>query len=765
MARPTEQDPLGDGLGFMGAEVYGVNIPGGAEGPTSLDFAEETPDENQVDEELQSKITALIQDAQRHYDENIAPDQIDATNRYYGRLYGDELPNRSSVVSTDLRDTILDRHPDLLEIFTGSDTVVEFKPRGPEDVALAAQQTDIVNKVVMEDNDGFLMFNAVIKDSGTRRLGYTKWWWERSQRVQGKTYYAVSEQDLQAIAQHPDVEDYEILREYSLQVPQSQQDPATGEMVTQLGEVPVFDCEVRRIKKEGRVRVAAVPPEEIIWTPMARDFEDSAVVAHVRLMALEDVVAMGVKEDLAKQYVGQSTKDVPASDDLKWSRSFYGIGTKLPSALENGSDDPRAEVLFAEAYALCKPPNAEASELRMFQCLGPDYIIANGPYGELVDDVPIAPFTEDPEPHTIPGLCAWDHTKDIGRIKTQVKRAQLNSLAQAVEPQFVIGPSVNIEDVISPAITKFIRAKDVTQLREVKTTFVGPETLEVLAYYDQVKADRTGVAGPREGLDPNILQSTTAEAVESTLSKSQKRIKMIARVLAETGMKRMFRGILRLLVQHKNEWAKTAYEIRGEWVDIDPTNWDADRDLRVNVALGTGSKQQRINQLLQIAEKQEAHIQAGSPIVSFVELRATYGKLTELLGERDSTQFFKKWSQQDQQAMEQAQAQKPASDPAMALVEVEQMKAQATIALQEQKDQHAMQMKQLEVQTDARVAAAKLELDRQRMLLENDREKDKIARDAVLKERELELKHKADIKDAELRAQVQADRQAQAKQE
>ena len=63
------------------------------------------------------------------------------------------------------------------------------------------------------------------------------------------------------------------------------------------------------------------------------------------------------------------------------------------------------------------------------------------------------------------------------------------------------------------------------------------------------------------------------------------------------------------------------------------------------------------------------------------------------------------------------------------------------------------------------VAAAKLELDRQKMLLENDREKDKIARDAVLKERELELKHKADIKDAELRAQVQADRQAQAKQE
>ena len=101
----------------------------------------------------------------------------------------------------------------------------------------------------------------------------------------------------------------------------------------------------------------------------------------------------------------------------------------------------------------------------------------------------------------------------------------------------------------------------------------------------------------------------------------------------------------------------------------------------------------------------------------------------------------------------------------MELVKVEGMKAQAQIAIEDKKAESAIQVAQVKAKIDAASRAAELQLERQKMMLENDREKDKIARDAVLKERELELKHKADIHDAELRAQVQRDREAQATQE
>ena len=55
---------------------------------------------------------------------------------------------------------------------------------------------------------------------------------------------------------------------------------------------------------------------------------------------------------------------------------------------------------------------------------------------------------------------------------------------------------------------------------------------------------------------------------------------------------------------------------------------------------------------------------------------------------------------------------------------------------------------------------AKLELAREKMVLEDDRERDKIARDTVLKEHELELKYNAEIEDTHLRAAVARDRVA-----
>ena len=754
------QDPLGDGLGMLGAEIYSMELPGDLIGQEPEDEAE-AAEGNRPPEELQARVTALLQEAQSHYEEYIAPDQVQATDYYYGRPFGDEKEGRSQVVSTDVRDAILDRHPDLLEIFFAGDRVMEFKPRGPEDTDEALLKTDYTNYVFTEDNPGFLILNAVLKDMGVRRLGYTKWWWESMPRIHGETLFGLTEQELMVLQQDEGVEGFEIVNEYQMMVPAP--DPETGEI--QMAPVPVFDVEIRRIEPYGCVRVAAIPPEEIIWTPDSRSLGQAAIVAHRRDMPSDEVVGLGVAQEDVDRFRGQPHQTTASSDDLRWSRSFYGVSSKSSGVSMDNTDDARSPVLFTEAYALVDADGDGISELRMFKCLGENYEIVNGPLGELVDHIPIADFTEDPEPHTILGLCAWDHTKPVQRVKSQIQRAQLNSLALAVEPQMEVGPGVNPLDLISPEINGVVRVRTMGSVREIKTTFVGAETLDMLAYYDQIKADRLGVVGPREGVDPNIMQSTTAEAVESTLSKAQKRIKVIARVVAETGMKTMFKGILRLLVQHKNEWAGRQVRLHNKWVTMDPRPWDADNDVTINVALGTGSKSAQLAQLGALAAKQEEHIQMGSPLTSFVELRATYASAMELMGYKDAARAWKPWGAEQQQQFEQAQAQKPSSDPAMELVKVEGMKAQAQIAIEDKKAESAIQVAQVKAKIDAGAKAAELRLKREEMLLENDREKDKIARDTVLKERELELKHKADIHDAELRAQVQRDREAQVPQE
>src|SRR5438874_1750483 len=65
-------------------------------------------------------------------------------------------PNRSQAVSSDIADAIETILPDLVEIFTGGDDVAAFIPRGQDDEAGAQQETDYVNHVIFNENDGWL---------------------------------------------------------------------------------------------------------------------------------------------------------------------------------------------------------------------------------------------------------------------------------------------------------------------------------------------------------------------------------------------------------------------------------------------------------------------------------------------------------------------------------------------------------------------------------------------------------------------------------
>ena len=58
-----------------------------------------------------------------------------------------------------------------MEIFASGEEVVLFAPVGPEDVAAAEQETDYVNHVFMQQNNGFLVLYSLIKDALLSKVG------------------------------------------------------------------------------------------------------------------------------------------------------------------------------------------------------------------------------------------------------------------------------------------------------------------------------------------------------------------------------------------------------------------------------------------------------------------------------------------------------------------------------------------------------------------------------------------------------------------
>jgi hypothetical protein len=133
----------------------------------------------------------------------LAEERADAMDYYLGDMRKD-MPaqdGRSRAVSTDVADTVEGLMPNLMEIFAGSDEVVRFEPVGPEDEAAAAQETDYVNHVFMQQNPGFMILYSFIKDALLSKVGIVKVWWEEREEESHETYYDLTDDQFALLAQ------------------------------------------------------------------------------------------------------------------------------------------------------------------------------------------------------------------------------------------------------------------------------------------------------------------------------------------------------------------------------------------------------------------------------------------------------------------------------------------------------------------------------------------------------------------------------------
>jgi hypothetical protein len=351
--------------------------------------------------------------------------------------------------------------------------------------------------------------------------------------------------------------------------------------------------------------------------------------------------------------------------------------------------------------------------------------------------IPFADFPCDPEPHTSPleAMSIFDITRDLQEIKSEILRNTLDSLAQSIHPRTaVVEGQVNIDDVLNNETGAIIRMRAPGMVQPLTTPFVGQAAFPMMEYMDQIKEDRTGMSKAAMGLNADALQSSTKAAVAATISASQGRIELTARILAE-GMKKLFKGILFLVTTHQDK--ARMVRMRNEWVQIDPRFWDAGMDATINIALGNGDTNEKLQALMMIMSKQEQILQQlgpTNPLVTPMQFSNTLRKVVELSGFKDSTSFFQDIPA-DYQPPEPP-APKPSPEEILAKVQAES------------------------IQADIQKKAAELELKRQQMLLDDDLARDKMAQDLYLKKYEIELKYKSQISTAEIDAAQNIDREA-----
>jgi len=107
-----------------------------------------------------SKLLAAIEqhEAQAETYGNLQEERTEALDYYFGKPMGNEVEGRSQVVYRTVWDTVEWIKPQLSDIFTSGNEIVQFKPRSPDDVKAAEQESDYVSHVIQERNPWFEVF-------------------------------------------------------------------------------------------------------------------------------------------------------------------------------------------------------------------------------------------------------------------------------------------------------------------------------------------------------------------------------------------------------------------------------------------------------------------------------------------------------------------------------------------------------------------------------------------------------------------------------
>ena len=688
------------------------------------------------DLKLKTVVQGEIDNALGYIESETTEERRKAINYYNRSFYGNEVEGRSTIVTGEVAEAVDAALPALLRVFTQGDDIVRAEPEGPGDEEIAKQITSYLNYIFYRDNPGFAILNIWFKDALLQKNGIVKVYWDDEKQVNTEEYENLTEEELALMLEDESVE---IVSQDKTKVGEIQVPPTPEEMMAaqQTGVMPeprteavfAYDVKVRKVKKFGQVRIENVPPEEFIISKKARTITDSPFCAHRKLTTRSELIAMGFDADIVE--------NLPTYEDLEYTPERVARYTQGEQPLNQTSaiDKSMEEVEVFECYIRADYDDDGIAELRKVVYAGHE-ILEN----EEIDYVPFCSICPIPMPHKFFGHSLADRTMDLQLIKSTITRQILDNLYLTNNARVMaVDGQVNLDDLLTVTPGGVVRVKSPQAVQQLTVAPVAGQSFPMLEYLDRIQERRTGITATSQGLDPNILQNTTAAAVAAMQNAAAGRMELIARTFAETGVRDLFLNILHLVGKYQDK--ARIVRLQGKYVSVDPREWKSQYDVHINVGLGTGTREQQLTMLSMILQKQEQLLGTplGQTLVGIEQYRSVLGRFIESAGFADSSEFFREVSPEQLQQMQQQNA--PQTDPqtqalmaqmqaqiqadqarAQSDIQVQQAKAQADIQLQREKAAAAiqlerekaeanLQLKVAEFQAEAQMKAAKVGAD------------------------------------------------------
>ena len=617
------------------------------------------------------------------------------------------IKGRSTAIDSTLSDAVDTVMPDIMEVFFGGDDVVTFDADGEGDEDAAREESEVVGQVVFGQNDAFRAFHDAIADALINRTGLWHWWWEEDRKPLGDQ-----------VARDP-VEATVIAGLVQQKKPWAQADVEQNED----GSISLSFAELH-----GRVVFKAVPSEDFTVASDTVVLRNTAYCGLRDRPRVQDLIERGVDKALARGLPNFTTK----TDQMEQARDEAGENDQ---ASEDGIDDlrvveVRTHFLRVDADDDGVPEiwriETDAEETKLLQ-------------KECVTQIPFGASTPYLVAHRFYGESLYDKLHEVMRIKTVLLRMLLDSgyfaLNQRMEVSEAASNEFTIADLLNNAPNVPVRSKDGNAVRPLAAGALQFDVFNALEFMSTVAEGRSGVVRNAQGLNPNTLHDTATGAMQ-LIAAAQKRVRMICRVIAETGVKDLVLGVHQMLREHTtDQHAPMNKKVGKSWAQVRPDQWNERQALTVHVGVGSANRDHDLevqNAALGLTEK-VIEMQGGltGPFVTPANVYARLKAFSRAIGEKDPSQY---WSDPTPApGAPPAPPAPPKPDPEAITAQNEGQLAQAKAASEQQLAQTKLQseaaLSQARAQTDAQLeqqkiaAKAKADADRNRAEMQLARER------------------------------------------
>lgn len=522
--------------------------------------------------ELVTLVERAIKTSVGYYDSKLSRERKDVLDYYNGVLPRPLHSGNSRYVSMDVYDSVESLKAVLLETFAAGNRIVQFAPQTSEDVEMARIATEYCDYVIFRQNNGFDVFSDVIQDGLIARVGVAKVYWDECFETIEEEFENLTQDEVDMLIAAGDYEDIEF---------EVDEDDPSG----------LYEGTVTRKVDKSQVKIDPVPPEEFLITPQAKSIAEAAFIAHRTRKTYSELVEMGFDKKLV--YSISANDDTELTMNPEVLARFEQIGADRLNLNGQVQEQTRAVVVYECYMHLDMDGTGEA---KLWKVTKAGSVILDY---ERVDHKPFVAYVPLTIPHSFYGSNFASKAIPIQNARSTLVRGILDHTLITTNPRMMVvkGALTNPKELIENRIGGLVNVTRPDGIAPLPQAGLNPFVFQTIQLLDEDKEEATGVSKLSQGLNKDAVSKQNSQAmVESLVSLSQQREKIMARNFAYQFLAELYLSVYRLVVA--NERKEKVVSIAGNFIRVFPSDWDERTEVLVEMKLGYGEQEQEAQKML-----------------------------------------------------------------------------------------------------------------------------------------------------------------------